>query len=206
MTKVKTSKSTIHTKGTKKMFDNPILERLSRTHISIPLTLFTLYSAGLIYYSLEYTSLNVAVTSLLFLAGLVTFTLVEYLAHRYLFHMKTYTEFRKKLQYAMHGVHHDYPKDKDRLAMPPIMSITIATILLFLFRLIMGDYTFGFLPGFLMGYAGYLFVHYIVHAYQPPKNIFKKLWVHHGIHHYKRPDKAFGVSSPLWDYIFRTMP
>jgi len=201
-----TKESKINNKGTKTLFDNPVIERLSRTHISIPLILFTLYSSGLLYWSLANTALGVATTVGLFFTGLLTFTLVEYLAHRYIFHMGTYTALRKKLQYAFHGVHHDYPKDKDRLAMPPIMSLTIATALLFLFRLVMGDFTFGFLPGFLMGYAGYLFVHYIVHAYQPPKNIFKKLWVHHGIHHYKNPERAFGVSSPLWDYIFRTMP
>ena len=112
----------------------------------------------------------------------------------------------EKIQYNFHGVHHDYPKDKDRLAMPPLVSITLATTLLFLFRLFMGDFVFGFLPGFLIGYASYLFVHYIVHAYQPPKNMFKTLWVHHAIHHYKDHERAFGVSSPLWDYIFRTMP
>ncbi|MEP2772726.1 MAG: sterol desaturase family protein [Fulvivirga sp.] len=201
-----TKESKINNKGTKTLFDNPVIERLSRTHISIPLILFTLYSSGLLYWSLANTALGVGTTVGLFFTGLLTFTLVEYLAHRYIFHMGTYTTLRKKLQYAFHGVHHDYPKDKDRLAMPPIMSLTIATALLFLFRLVMGDFTFGFLPGFLMGYAGYLFVHYIVHAYQPPKNIFKKLWVHHGIHHYKNPERAFGVSSPLWDYIFRTMP
>ncbi|RUA37305.1 MAG: fatty acid hydroxylase, partial [Bacteroidetes bacterium] len=26
------------------------------------------------------------------------------------------------------------------------------------------------------------------------------------IHHYKHPDKYFGVSSPIWDYIFNTVP
>ena len=193
-------------KGTKVLFNNKWLERLSRTHISVPITIFLLYSGGLLYWSAANTSLQLGTTVALFFTGLLVFTLVEYIMHRYLFHMGTYTTLRKKLQYAFHGVHHDYPKDKDRLAMPPIMSITIATILLFLLRLVMDDFVFGFLPGFLTGYAGYLFVHYIVHAFQPPKNIFKTLWVHHGIHHYKNPERAFGVSSPLWDYIFRTMP
>ncbi|MDE0470592.1 MAG: sterol desaturase family protein, partial [Ekhidna sp.] len=69
-----------------------------------------------------------------------------------------------------------------------------------------GNLVFGFLPGFLIGYASYLWVHYMVHAFQPPKNFWRTLWVHHGIHHYKQPHRAFGVSSPLWDLIFRTMP
>ncbi|MGK7389544.1 MAG: sterol desaturase family protein [Candidatus Cyclobacteriaceae bacterium M2_1C_046] len=192
--------------GTKQVFDNPILERLTRTHISIPITIFVFYSAGLLYWSVTSTTLAVGTTILLFFTGLLLFTLVEYLAHRYLFHMETYTELRKKIQYSLHGIHHDYPKDKDRLAMPPVMSITIATLLLFILKWLIGDFVFAFLPGFLVGYAGYLFVHYIVHAYQPPKNAFRALWINHGIHHYKDPERAFGVSSPLWDYIFRTMP
>ncbi|MEL7001501.1 MAG: sterol desaturase family protein [Bacteroidota bacterium] len=198
--------STPKNNGTKVISKNPFIERLTRTHIAIPITLFTIYSGALLYWSVVNTSLNPVITVSLFFTGLLVFTLVEYLMHRYLFHMKTYTAFRKKMQYLFHGVHHDFPKDKDRLAMPPLASVTIATVLLFLFRLIMGDFVFGFLPGFLIGYAGYLFVHYIVHAYQPPKNIFRTLWVHHGIHHYKDNTRAFGVSSPLWDYVFRTMP
>ncbi|MEQ8926691.1 MAG: sterol desaturase family protein [Fulvivirga sp.] len=193
-------------KGTKQLSDNPWIERLTRTHISIPITLFLLYSGALLYYSTTNTELSTGITVALFLFGLLAFSLVEYLMHRYLFHMQVYTKARAKMQYIMHGVHHEFPKDKDRLAMPPLASLTIATVLLFLFRLIMDDYVFGFLPGFLTGYASYLFVHYIVHAFQPPKNFFKTLWVHHGIHHYKDNEKAFGVSSPLWDYVFRTMP
>ncbi|MCA6075575.1 sterol desaturase family protein [Fulvivirga sedimenti] len=199
-------KSKPNNSGTKQLFKNKLLERLSRTHIAVPLVLFSLYSGGLIFWSVNNTTLTISTTVGMFFVGFLVFTFVEYLVHRYVFHMGTYTELRKKLQYAFHGVHHDFPKDKDRLAMPPIMSVTIATALLFLFRLFMGDFVYSFLPGFLMGYATYLFVHYIVHAYPPPKNVFKILWVHHGIHHYKSPDRAFGVSSPLWDVIFRTMP
>jgi len=89
--------------------------------------------------------------------------------------------------------------------MTPLLSVTIATILLLLFRLILGDLVFSFLPGFLVGYAAYLYIHYIVHAYQPPKNFFKMLWINHGMHHYKNGDIIFGVSSPLWDYLYGTL-
>ena len=187
-------------------FKNPVLEKLSRTHISVPLTLFSIYSGALLYYSITYTDLSTVITGSLFALGLLASTLTEYLMHRYVFHMYTNTEMRKKIQYTSHGVHHEFPKDKTRLAMPPIVSVTLSTALLLLLRLVMGDLVFSFLPGFLMGYAGYLFVHYIIHSYQPPKNVFKILWIHHGIHHFKKNEKAFGVSSPLWDYIFQTMP
>ena len=34
------------------------------------------------------------------------------------------------------------------------------------------------------------------------------LWVrrHHMLHHAQTPDKRFGVSSPIWDYVFGTEP
>ncbi len=195
-----------HTKGTKSLFKNKFLERLTRTHIAVPLVLFSIISAGLIYYGIDKGYINAISTIVLFVAGVLTFTLVEYVMHRFLFHLTPTTEKREKFAYAVHGVHHDYPKDKDRLAMPIPLSLTLSTLFYFFYKLIMGNLVYGFLPGFLIGYALYLWVHYMVHAFQPPKNFWKVLWVHHGIHHYKDPENAFGVSSPLWDYIFRTMP
>lgn len=192
-------------KGTKKLFKNPILEKLSRTHISVPLTVFALYAISLLYWSVTHTTLTAGTTIGLFFLGFISFTFVEYLVHRYVYHLSTHTEWRKKFQYNAHGVHHEFPKDKDRLAMPPLLSITVATILLLLFRLVMGDFAFAFLPGFLAGYAYYLSVHYMVHIYQPPKNFLRLLWVNHSVHHYKDGDVVFGVSSPLWDYVFGTM-
>lgn len=192
-------------KGSRQLFKNPILERLSRTHIAVPLTIFFTYSAVLLYWSITHTSLAVWLTAVMFLLGALAFTWVEYITHRYVFHMGTYTKLREKIQYTVHGVHHEFPKDKERLAMPPLLSITIATLLLLLFRLVMGDLAFSFLPGFLSGYALYLSVHYMVHVYQPPKNFLKVLWINHSVHHYKHGEYVFGVSSPLWDYIYGTM-
>jgi sterol desaturase/sphingolipid hydroxylase (fatty acid hydroxylase superfamily) len=193
-------------KGQKVIFKNPVLEKLTRTHIAVPISIFTAFSAGLIYYAFTYADLPAYLIATLFTSGFLIFTFFEYLVHRYVFHMDTDTELKEKIQYNFHGVHHEYPKDKGRLAMPPIVSILLAAGLLFAFYYVIGEYTYAFLPGFIMGYAAYLFVHFAVHAYQPPKNFLKILWVNHGIHHYKDNNKAFGVSSPLWDVVFGTMP
>ncbi len=195
-----------HTKGTRQLFNNPLLERLTRTHISIPLILFGAVATTLIVYGLNQGYINAINTPLLFIAGLLTFTLIEYIMHRFVFHLSPKTERQEKFAYTVHGVHHDYPKDKDRLAMPPILSLLLSAFFFFFFKLFMGNLVFAFLPGFVIGYASYLWVHYMVHAFQPPKNFFKVLWIHHGIHHYKDPENAFGVSSPFWDVIFGTMP
>lgn len=195
-----------HTKGTRALFKNPLLEKLTRTHIAAPLIIFTLISGGLMIYGFQNDLITAVNTPLLFIGGLLAFTLIEYVMHRFVFHLQPKNEKQEKFAYTVHGVHHDYPKDKDRLAMPPPLSVILATLFFFLFEWVMGDLVFAFLPGFLMGYALYLWVHYMVHAFKPPKNFLKIFWVHHGIHHYKDPENAFGVSSPFWDVVFGTMP
>ncbi|MBS9522436.1 sterol desaturase family protein [Litoribacter ruber] len=192
--------------GSARMFENPVLEKMSRTHISIPIAMFLGIGTVSFYYAVTITDIPLSVGLAITLVGLLAFTLVEYIMHRYFFHMEPDNKVKDKLQYSVHGVHHDYPKDKDRLAMPPFISAFYAFVFYVVFTLLMNDYALYFLPGFLSGYALYLGVHYIVHAYQPPKNFLKILWVNHAIHHYKDPDVAFGVSSPLWDYILGTMP
>ena len=192
--------------GTKALFRNPLLERLTRTNVAVPISLFCFLSIVSVYYVMSEVGSPPMATASLFMAGFLFFTLVEYLAHRYFFHMKDDTEIKAKVQYAVHGRHHEYPKDKDRLAMPPLLALVYATVFYLIFSFLIGDYVFAFLPGVMVGYSFYLFVHFNVHARQPPKNFLKILWVHHGIHHYKDHTVAFGVSSPLWDYVFRTMP
>jgi sterol desaturase/sphingolipid hydroxylase (fatty acid hydroxylase superfamily) len=192
--------------GSATLFSNPVLERISRTHISIPITLFLSISSVSMYYGVVTTSIPVGLGLAFSVLGLLAFTFVEYMMHKHFFHMEPDTPLKDKLQYNVHGVHHDYPKDKDRLAMPPFVSAAYAAILYLVFNLLMGDFALYFLPGFLLGYSGYLGVHYVVHVYNPPKNFLKVLWVNHAIHHYKNPDSAFGVSSPLWDYLLGTLP
>lgn len=199
-------KPTIKHKGYQPLFKNKILDRLTRTHVVVPISLFALYSVILVYWGIVNVGLSIPTVIVLFLGGFLFLTLIEYLVHRFVFHIVENAKWKKKMAYTMHGVHHEYPKDKMRLAMPAPLSLVLATIFFSGFWVIMGNYAFAFAPGFLMGYAAYLFVHFMVHAAKPPKNVFKTLWVHHSIHHFKNQEVAFGVTSPLWDVIFRTMP
>lgn len=90
--------------------------------------------------------------------------------------------------------------------MPPVVSLIIASLLFIVYRAVLGNYVFGFLAGFLIGYACYLGIHYSIHAFKVPNNFLKFLWHHHSIHHYREDHRAFGVSSPFLDYVFGTMP
>lgn len=193
-------------KGSPQLFENKILEKLTHTHISYPLIIFGAIAITLIYYGIVEKGFHVPGMIMLFFTGMFVFTFVEYIMHRFLYHIPSRSERTKKISYTMHGVHHDYPKDKSRLAMPPVVSLIIASLLFIVYRSVLGDYVFGFLAGFLIGYACYLGIHYSIHAFKVPNNFLKILWHHHSIHHYREDDRAFGVSSPFWDYVFGTMP
>ena len=189
------------------MFENKLLNRLSQTHIATPIVIFLVYATGLLWYTESRTDIPGLTVVLVFLAGTLGFTFMEYAVHRWVYHPPHgASEAYKQATYKLHGMHHDYPKDKRRLAMPPLVAIALATGLLFLFELVLGQYAFSYLAGFVVGYALYLVVHYTVHIYAPPRNFLRALWVNHSIHHYSEDEVLFGVSQPLWDYVFGTMP
>jgi len=188
------------------LFENKWLERMTRTHIAVPVSIFFLYAIGLVYYTKVATDLANWQVLLLFFGGWLVFTFAEYKVHKGLYHMHPKTDNRKKIAYTMHGIHHDYPKDKNRLAMPPVLSVLVGTILLLILEFFLDIYSFSFLAGFLTGYAFYLLVHYSVHIFRAPNNFLKVLWTNHAIHHYSDDTVLFGVSSPLWDHIFGTLP
>lgn len=192
--------------GQGKIFNNVILEKLTKGHAFVPITMHYLIASTLLIYSFIAYGLSLSSILINFFAGLLIWTLFEYLAHRYIFHMDTTTKIREKIQYTFHGVHHEYPRDTQRVVMPPLPSLIIGIVIITIFRLVLGIPGFAVVAGFLAGYASYALIHYSIHTRIPPKNAMGKLWMHHSYHHYKNDAQAYGVSSPLWDYIFRTMP
>lgn len=196
----------ISNKGSATLFQNRLLESLTRTTFYFPVVLFFVIGLAVAFYSYLSLSLSILTIIVLFVSGVFIFTLVEYLIHRFLFHFKAETPKQQALKYNIHGVHHHYPKDKDRLAMPPVMSLTLATLFFLFFRFLFGDYGLPIFAGFVSGYSIYLIIHYAVHRYRQPHNFLSFLWKHHSLHHYKSEDSAFSVSNPLWDYVFGTMP
>ena len=196
----------IDNQGTTTLFRNPALEKLTRTHFATPVIFYLLLAAGFIIYALVVVKLHVLPLLLLYLTGVFSFSFVEYLIHRYIFHFNATTEKQLELQYHIHGVHHEFPRDKDRLVMPPILSALIAVLFFTIFSLTMGKFTYAFFPGFISGYSFYLLIHYAVHALKPPRNFLKFWWKHHSLHHYSSIHTAYSVSMPLWDHLFGTMP
>ncbi len=145
-------------------------------------------------------------------AGILVWSLSEYLLHRFVFHYEPKQPWLQRVWYLIHGVHHEQPQCKTRLVMPPILSIPLAFFFYALFYVVMGV-VLGMphlngpaFAGFLTGYLCYDMVHYAEHHLSMRWGFLKYLKVYHLKHHYKNPNHGFGVSSPVWDVVFRTKP
>lgn len=187
-----------------KMFKSSLFESLSKVHFSVPLFIYipVIFFFG---YKAFANDIGLAGFALFFLIGLAVWTATEYLLHRFIFHYHPTSEFGKQIHFIVHGVHHDYPRDKKRLVMPPSASIPLATLFYFLFSLFLQQkHLYAFFPGFLFGYLIYDMLHYAMHHYNFKSGIMKKIKQHHMLHHYQNPEKGFGVSSSLWDEILRS--
>ena len=191
-----------------KMFDNPILELLSKSNPPLMIGFHILLAGTILFLGIRINHFNLSLGTiiLIFSLGIITWSLTEYLMHRFLFHFERENRLIKAFHYAMHGHHHKNPNDKSHMFMPPLPAFIFVMVFLGLFYLIMWDFAFFFLPGFEIGYLIYSLIHFSVHNYTVAKGPFQKLWIHHAKHHYQSPEKAFGVSSTFWDFVFDTLP
>jgi sterol desaturase/sphingolipid hydroxylase (fatty acid hydroxylase superfamily) len=195
----------IHNKGQAQLFKNQYLEFLTKTH---PLVIWGMYLPILIffpYYSVNTVGMSGVQVTLIYLGGMIFWSFAEYILHRFAFHHHATTAWGKRISYVMHGNHHEYPRDKERLFMPAVPSLILASLFFLLYYSILGNYAFPFFPGFMLGYLLYGSMHYAIHAWNPPFKWMKGLWRNHHLHHYKDMDMGFGVSSTLWDHVFGTM-
>lgn len=188
-----------------KLFKSKLLEFLTKTHPAIIVGMYAVISYFLIGYFRAETGTSYTQTTGLFFLGLFSWTLGEYLLHRFVYHKIKDASYDSGMQYLFHGIHHEYPNDASRTVLPPVPSLIIAAILFGVFYLAMGIYAFVIGPGFVIGYSLYMSLHYVIHTAKPWKK-WDFWWRHHNIHHYQQHDRAFGVSSSLWDHIFGTMP
>lgn len=186
-----------------RLFENPLLDKLSRVHWSMPLIFYTPFVALLGWLSFRaYAPIEVILATVL---GYFIWTLIEYFGHRYLFHAEFPGTWGARIHFLIHGVHHDHPNDPLRLVMPPLLSAPIMLVALVVARVIFG-FPLGYpvLMGFMLGYLVYDMVHYYVHHAEPKTRLGLTLRRLHMLHHFRDPERGFGVSAPWWDAIFGT--
>jgi sterol desaturase/sphingolipid hydroxylase (fatty acid hydroxylase superfamily) len=116
----------------------------------------------------------------LLVAGVVTWTLAEYVVHRFVLY---------GLMTTQHGLHHANP---DAAVLNIFWQIWACFALVYL---IAGG---AFLAGGLVAYAWYLFAHH------SPNRLPLLLLKHHRSHH-QFATRNYGVSTTLWDHVFGTL-
>src|SRR5690242_1035124 len=108
---------------------------LTKTH---PLAIWLLY-VSIILFMLVFASISLefglGCMVAIFIAGMFSWTLFEYLMHRFAFHFVADSPRARRIIYVMHSNHHEYPRDKERLFMPPVPSLIIASIVFYLVKL-----------------------------------------------------------------------
>jgi sterol desaturase/sphingolipid hydroxylase (fatty acid hydroxylase superfamily) len=188
------------------LFENPVLNFFSRVHPAVPAVIF-LPIVGLMYFVAIGRSTGAEEILGLTLAGILIWTLSEYWLHRLLFHWHPKFKGGDQLNFVIHGVHHDHPNDRMRLVMPPAVGLPLAAVFFSVFVLIFGVPA-GYLvfAGFIIGYLIYDYTHYYVHHFVPKTRVGKRIREHHMRHHFQDHRYGYGVSSPMWDYVFRTVP
>lgn len=141
-----------------------------------------------------------------FVAGVLLWTLLEYVLHRFWMHHAPGDDFDSKLKsFMVHGYHHEFPNDRMRLVAPLILSAPLALIIATVYVLTFGRYYGTVLfAGTLLGYLTYDWVHYYTHHFRPTTRLGKFLRRYHMEHHYQDSESHYGISSPLWDWVFGT--
>ncbi len=192
---------------TVRLFQNDFMEFWSRVHPSVPVILYLPLIVYLLYWSATQPLLSAGGIVLLLGAGWFAWTLTEYVLHRFVFHFTPRGELQQRIFYLFHGIHHDYPNDSRRLVMPPVVSIPLAVIFYVPFNWLIGKpYVAPFFAGFVFGYLCYDMVHYAVHHLPLNHGVALFLRQYHIRHHFQDSERGFGVSSPIWDYVFGTKP
>lgn len=188
------------------LFRSRFLDFFSRIHPSVPALIYVPMIAALVVLGAR-DGVGALEIVLLVVAGFALWTLSEYWLHRKIFHWDPDHPIGHRLHFIIHGVHHDHPNDRMRLVMPPGASIPLAALFFGLFWLAFGLPTaLPLFAGFLIGYLMYDYMHYYLHHVVPRSKLGKRLREQHMRHHFQDHRYGYGVSSPLWDAVFRTLP
>lgn len=129
----------------------------------------------------------------LFIAGLLGWTFLEYAIHGWMGHR--FATFVNPL----HHVHHRDPRAVFALGawLPALLPLLVGAA-----RGARG-WTI-FYAGILAGFAAYEVLHYRMHFRAPACRAETWLRTRHLVHHYCAPALNFGVTTALWDCVFKT--
>lgn len=187
-------------------FANPVLEGCTKTPWWIVPLLWLPVFCGCLGRAAALYTLPPATITAWVCVGIVSWQLLEYLIHRFLFHAAASSYWGITLHFLFHGCHHKYPSDRLRLVFPPVpASAIIALIYTLLHAALPPLHALPLFGGMGVGYVLYDCIHYALHHYRAlPGPLLQDLRSHHMDHHYRDPSKGYGISSVLFDFLFFT--
>lgn len=195
-----------------RMFDQDWLDGLSRTPWWVVPLLWVPLSMIVLAYGVWAWGLPPLLAAVpLYAVGWMTWTFMEYILHRTFFHWVPNDTWGARMHFMVHGVHHEWHRDPYRLVMPPSVSLLLGVLFFGVFyglfwQLSSPGLFYPFYAGFLMGYMFYDVSHYAIHHLKWKNKTFQALKKHHLLHHHSpnHKERKFGVSTTLWDHVFRT--
>jgi len=142
------------------------------------------------------------------LIGLFVWTLLEYGLHRFLFHIRFPIRNRvlHNIINSSHLQHHATPRDPDIVLVKPLFGLVVSAVLFGILYLISRSLfaSAGVMAGVWTGFLYYEAVHYRVHFSLSSSGLIARQRRAHFHHHFTNNKQSFGVTSPLWDFVFGT--
>jgi cyclopropane-fatty-acyl-phospholipid synthase len=129
------------------------------------------------------------------LAGLLGWTLMEYLLHRFVLH--GLWPFRQ-----WHAQHHERPTAL--ICAPTLLSASLIGTCVFVPAWLLGSVwqATALTQGLLSGYLVYALVHHATHHGRTRSVWLKRRKLWHARHHHAGSPACYGVTSAFWDHVF----
>jgi hypothetical protein len=175
-----------------------------------PLTVFyTLYTNVIVI--IAFSTAHPRTTIAFLSAGWVTWTLIEYLFHRYVLHGRfppgkgLIRRFLHERLDPLHWDHHMRPFDGRHISgeLKDILPLFfVAAPVSFLFPVYTAPVL---LAGVIQGYVSEEWLHYALHFSNSKFPLFRRVKKYHLYHHSpKGIDRGYGITTRLWDGVFDT--
>jgi 4-hydroxysphinganine ceramide fatty acyl 2-hydroxylase len=190
-----------------RFFESDICEALTKNHWWITPVVWLPVAAVMFYLSAAELTHKLWMV----FAGLFVWTTFEYFFHRFVFHCDALipdNPYFLMLHFFTHAVHHYFPFDPLRLAMPPALMTILSTPTYLLFNLFVpSNSNLPLFSGIFIGFTFYDVIHFYLH-HGAEKSVIphiRRMRTYHAIHHYKEPNNGFGVTLKFWDRVFGTL-
>jgi sterol desaturase/sphingolipid hydroxylase (fatty acid hydroxylase superfamily) len=171
-----------------------------------PFLCYVPLASGLYFWAWRQAELSDIAKPASLAVGLLVWTLIEYLLHRFLLHHRPQAPALLAVVEKLHLGHHRDPRDEAKITVPVSASLPIAGGLLALYRLISGSWEMAalLLVGSIAGYLYYEWVHFWIHCGDRSGRWLRRRRANHFFHHFKDQRRCFGVTTPLWDLLLGT--